>query len=102
MRTSTFHELQALPVLDAAGERIGKVLDVEFDSADWTVKSIIVRLERAAADKLGMHRMLGSVELALKIIHVHAIGDAVVLRDTVEDLARVAPAAADDAAHAAH
>src|SRR4051812_27719745 len=91
--TTTFEALRHLPVLDSTGAHVGKVVDVELEPDGWQVKALIVRLDRAAADQLKLKRLFGSTELALKVIHVHAVGDAVLLRDSLDDLAAIAPEA---------
>ncbi|MBS2030776.1 MAG: PRC-barrel domain-containing protein [Deltaproteobacteria bacterium] len=85
---ATFADLQRLAVIDASGGHLGKVVDLQIDPADWTVKALVVRLERRAAERLGAKRFLAPSLLALKIIHVHAVGDAVLLRETLDELAR--------------
>ena len=86
--TTTFGELRRLSVLDAAGAHLGHVEDVDIDPSDWAVRSLVVRLERHAAERLGAKRFLAPSLVSLKIIHVHAIGDAVLLRETLDELAR--------------
>ena len=90
---TTFHDFKGLAVLDARGEAVGRVVDLEFDPASWSIQALLVHLERGAADKLGLKRLIGTTDLALKIIHVQAVTDTVLLRETLEELAQLAPAA---------
>jgi sporulation protein YlmC with PRC-barrel domain len=88
---TTFHAFKGLAVLDARGEAVGRVVDVEFDPGDWSIQALVVHLERGAAEKLGLKRLIGTTDLALKIIHVQAVTDTVLLRETLDQLAEVAP-----------
>jgi sporulation protein YlmC with PRC-barrel domain len=90
---TTFEALRHLPVIDSGGEHLGRVVDLELEPEGWQVRALIVRLERAAAARLGLRKLFGQSDLALRVIHVHAIGDAVLLRDSLADLARIAPEA---------
>lgn len=94
---TTFHALRNLEVLDAQGVSLGKVVDVELESEGWQVHALVIRLERAAAQRLGMHRLLGSTDLALKVTHVKAVGRAVLLREGLDELRSVAPPAQAEA-----
>ena len=86
MLLSLTTELQDLAVLDALGERVGRIHDVLMDAQSWTVKAIVVRLDRKPADRLGLHSLLGHTDLPLPVLHVHAVSDVVLLRDTLADL----------------
>jgi sporulation protein YlmC with PRC-barrel domain len=99
---TTFHALKNLDVVDAGGLTLGHVVDVELDADEWKIKALIVRLERSVANRLGLHRLIGNSDLALKIVYVHALGDTVLLRDSLDDLARIAPEASAEAEHVRH
>ena len=99
---TTFHDLKNLDVVDSAGTTLGHVIELELDPSDWQIKALIVRLERSVANRLGLHRLIGNSDLALKIVHVHAVGDTVLLRDSIDDLARIAPAANAEAEQVRH
>ena len=90
---TTFHAFKGLAVLDARGEAVGRVVDLEFEPTDWSIQALLVHLERGAADKLGLKRLIGTTDLALKITHVQAVTDTVLLRETIDELAQVAPGA---------
>lgn len=94
---TTFRDFKGLAVIDARGEAVGRVVDLELDPADWTIKALLVHLDRGAAEQLGLQRLIGSTDLALKIIHVHAVTDTVLLRETIAELAQVAPEAKREA-----
>jgi len=98
---TTLHALRHLPVLDANGDDVGRVVDLSLDPETWRVKALVVRVHRRLAGRLGVG-LLGSRLLVLKIIHVHEVGDAVVLRDGLDDLAGVAPVAREEAEHLPH
>ena len=99
---TSFHDLKNLNVVDSGGLHLGHVVDLEIDPDEWRVRALIVRLERGVAARLGLHRLLGSSDMALKIVHVHAVGDTVLLRDSLDDLARIAPEASAEAERARH
>jgi sporulation protein YlmC with PRC-barrel domain len=93
-------ELRKLPVLDAAGRSLGEVADVVVEPEGWIVRALVIRLDRAAAHALGFGWRLEAPELPLSVLHVHEVGDAVILRDTLEQLAGLVrgPAEERDAA----
>lgn len=90
-------KLRGRNVLDARGNLIGKVDDVTFDPATWTVESLVVDLDREAADDLNVKRRMGrDVTLAVTRQRVATVGDAVLLNVNRDDLATLLRRASQD------
>lgn len=99
---TTFKDFKGLAVLDARGESVGRVVDLELEPTEWSIKALLVHLDRAAAEQLGLQRLIGSTDLAIKVIHVKDVTDTVLLRETLAELAAVAPAAKHEAEAVQH
>lgn len=67
-------------VIAADGHLIGEIEDLVFDAGAWRVQALQLKLDKAVADKLGVHRgrfHAGTIELPVEMIQ--SVGDTVVL-----------------------
>jgi sporulation protein YlmC with PRC-barrel domain len=81
MRLS-YEALRGRPVIAAGGRVLGEVADVylEFENNTWRVESLLVKLNRDAADSIGAARSFFRARTApIPVQLVQSIGDTVVL-----------------------
>ncbi len=67
-------------VISADGHLIGEIADLLVDPATWRVESVQLKLNKAIADALGVHRgkfHAGTIELPVEMIQ--SVGETVVL-----------------------
>jgi sporulation protein YlmC with PRC-barrel domain len=80
MRTN-FEELRQRPVVDANGCVIGAVDKLIFDTDDWQVKALRIRLRRSVGAAIGARRSFfraGSIDVPSD--KIQSVGDTVLLR----------------------
>lgn len=80
-------ELRQRAVVDAAGRVIGEVDEVAIDTSSWRVKSLRVKLRRAAGAAIGAEQSIfraGHIDVPTTMIQ--SIDDAVVLRVDAREL----------------
>ena len=79
-------------VITSDGLKIGHVNAILVDEADLRIAALQIKLERAAAEKLGMeHSVLRGALIEVPIAHVQSIGDAVLLSVTLAELRPTQP-----------
>ncbi len=82
-----FAELRQRAVVDAAGRVVGDVDEVAIDTSTWRVKTLRVKLRRAAGAAIGAEQSIfraGHIEVPSDM--VQSVGDAVVLRVDAREL----------------
>lgn len=80
-------ELRERSVVDAAGRVIGEVEEIAIDTSSWRVKTLRVKLRRAAGAAIGAEQSIfraGHIEVPTAMIQ--SVGDAVVLRVDAREL----------------
>jgi sporulation protein YlmC with PRC-barrel domain len=80
-------ELRQRAVVDAAGRVVGDVDEIAIDTSSWRVKTLRVKLRRAAGAAIGAERSIfraGHIEVPSDM--VQSVGDAVVLRVDAREL----------------
>ena len=83
----TFASLHGLKVMSGGGRVIGTIADLELDPELWTITGLVVKLEKHAASELGLRRRLGSSAVVIRVEHVKAISDLVLLKEDLHSLA---------------
>ena len=79
--------LRGRTAIAADGQMIGEVAAVVFDTDDWRVDSLQVKLRKDVADRLGAERSVfraGELEVPTRL--VQSVGDAVLLSVPVDGL----------------
>jgi sporulation protein YlmC with PRC-barrel domain len=82
-----FTELRLRSVVDASGRVVGEVDEVVVDTTSWRVKTLRVKLRRAAGVAIGAEQGIfraGHIEVPSEM--VQSVGDAVVLRVDAREL----------------
>jgi sporulation protein YlmC with PRC-barrel domain len=82
-----FGELRQRAVVDAAGRVVGDVDEIAIDTSSWRVKTLRVKLRRAAGAAIGAEQSIfraGHIEVPSSMIQ--SVGDAVVLRVDAREL----------------
>jgi sporulation protein YlmC with PRC-barrel domain len=82
-----FGELRQRTVVDAGGRVVGDVDEIVIDTSSWRVKTLRVKLRRAAGAAIGAEQSIfraGHIEVPSDM--VQSVGDAVVLRVDARDL----------------
>lgn len=82
-----FGELRQRAVVDAAGRVVGDVDEVAIDTSSWRVKTLRVKLRRAAGAAIGAEQSIfraGHIEVPSNMIQ--SVGDAVVLSIDAREL----------------
>jgi sporulation protein YlmC with PRC-barrel domain len=85
-------DLRGRMAISAEGQVIGEVTALFFDSRDWRVESLQVKLRKEIADHLGVDRSVfraGALEIPVRM--VQAVGDTVVLSIAAEELRELPP-----------
>jgi sporulation protein YlmC with PRC-barrel domain len=87
-REITVGEIRGRKVLDSAGNDLGSVDDVTFDTGDMEIKAFIVKVSREAADRLHLDRpTLGTARLQVSADRLQTIGDNILLNVEQADMA---------------
>jgi sporulation protein YlmC with PRC-barrel domain len=85
--------LRGRTVIAADGQAMGEVSALFLDAASWRVESLLIKLHKDIADRIGASRSMlhaGTVEIPTQMIQ--SVGDAVVLNVPVDELrAAVSP-----------
>jgi sporulation protein YlmC with PRC-barrel domain len=84
--------LRGRTVIAADGQVIGQVSALFLDAASWRVESLLIKLHKDVADRVGASRSMlhaGTVEVPVQMIQ--SVGDAVVLNVPVDELRTVLP-----------
>ncbi len=82
-----FGELRQRAVVDATGRVIGDIDEVAIEPTSWRVKTLRVKLRRAAGAAIGAEQSIfraGHIEVPTAMIQ--SVGDAVVLRVDAREL----------------
>ena len=80
-------ELRQRTVVDAGGRVVGDVDEIAIDTSSWRVKTLRVKLRRAAGAEIGAEQSIfraGHIEVPSDM--VQSVGDAVVLRVDAREL----------------
>jgi sporulation protein YlmC with PRC-barrel domain len=81
-------------VIAADGQAIGEVGALFIDTSAWNVIALQIKLNKAAAEKLGAARsLLRAATLELPVRMVQSVGDAVLLSVPTLELRQLLPAA---------
>ena len=101
-------EIEGKPVLGSNGWKIGKAKDIVFDERTWRVLSLDVELEKDVAREFDMQTHFHKTHVEMNVSYIQAIGDAIILNTSKEDLFKfmvsqqpATPAAAPQVAPAA-
>jgi sporulation protein YlmC with PRC-barrel domain len=80
-------------VIAADGQAIGEVGALFIDTSAWNVIALQIKLNKAAAEKLGAARsLLRAATLELPVRTVQSVGDAVLLSVPTLELRQLLPA----------
>ena len=88
-------------IIAADGQIIGEIAALFLDTNSWLVESLLVKLRKEVADRIGATRGMfhaGTLEMPIRMIQ--SVGDTVVLSVATHDLRDVLPRVDD--ASAAH
>lgn len=97
MRVSD-QDLRGRTVIGADGQAVGEVVSVRFDTDNWTIEALEVRLRKPVAAQLGAsHGMFRPGILALPVGLIQSVGDAIVLAVAVDGLRSAVPARGESA-----
>lgn len=82
--------LRGRTVIGADGQVIGEVSTIFLDAASWRVESVLIKLRKDIADRIGASRsILHSATVEVSTQMIQSAGDAVVLNIPVDDLRAV-------------
>ncbi|MDH2899853.1 MAG: PRC-barrel domain-containing protein [archaeon] len=86
--------MNALDVLDKEviaqdGTKVGKIKDLIFDHASWTVSALVVELEKNIAQEFNVKKALSKTRIRISVHHIQGMSDRIVLRVPREELFRV-------------
>jgi sporulation protein YlmC with PRC-barrel domain len=88
MGSSRSGDVEGMKVFAQAGREIGAVQGLDIDLGDFSIRSMEIKLRREVLESLEMKvPLMGTQTIHLPVEHVEAIGDTVVLRVSVEELA---------------
>lgn len=88
----TDENLRGRTVIASDGVAIGNITALFLDSGTWRVESLLVRLRKDVADRLGTdHSVFRAGALEIPIRMVQSVADAVVLSVVVDELRQVLP-----------
>ena len=91
-------DLRGRTIIGADGQAVGEVVSVRFDTDNWTIEALEVRLRRPAAAQLGASRsVFRPGTLALPVGLIQSVGDAIVLSVAVDGLRGAVPARSESA-----
>jgi sporulation protein YlmC with PRC-barrel domain len=79
-------------IVSSDGQQVGEVDALHFESDEWRVESLHVKLRKDVADNLGATRGVfhaGGVEIPIRM--VQSVGESVVLSVPIDDLRKVLP-----------
>ncbi len=87
----SFHDdLRSKQVVGANGRVLGEVEDLEIDYDTWRVASLVVVVNSSSVADLGVDKPFWShARIRIPIAQVAGATETVVLRATVEELARI-------------
>jgi sporulation protein YlmC with PRC-barrel domain len=86
--------MNALEVLDKEviaqdGSKIGKIKDLIFDHASWTVNALVVELEKNIAQEFNVKKALSRTRIRTSVHHIQGMSDRIVLRIPKQELFRI-------------
>ncbi|HJL16269.1 MAG TPA: PRC-barrel domain-containing protein [Sandaracinaceae bacterium LLY-WYZ-13_1] len=97
-----FSELEGKGVLTQDGREIGEVTDCVVDHAQWSVLTLVVKLERDLLEQFHMKRpMFGTQTVQLPTSYVSGVSDKVVLHKKLEELTTIVREKAEEQQEAA-
>jgi sporulation protein YlmC with PRC-barrel domain len=79
-------EISGKEVIGSEGDKLGKVIDTQFDEKSWKVIALEVHLEKEVAEEHQLRHFLRKTLVLVSVEHIQAVGDKVVLKGTKEDL----------------
>lgn len=86
-RTVQAEVLEKMTVITKDGRELGKVRGVDIDIDNWNVRALAVRLEKSVCEDFGVEpKLIGSYTVHVRVDHVAAVGDTVLLNATLKDL----------------
>ncbi len=86
-----FHSaLRNMTVVGANGRVLGELEDIEIDEQSWRMTNLIVRVRSDAVTELGLEKPFWShARVAVPVDQVSGTSDVILLRASVEDMARM-------------
>jgi sporulation protein YlmC with PRC-barrel domain len=82
--------LLGMEVLGIGGKIIGTVEDINIDTQDWRLPSLIIKIRKDALDLVKTEKcLLGNNRLHISMQHIVDIGDYVMLEVTAEDIGKI-------------
>lgn len=97
-----FSELEGKGVLTQDGREVGEVDDLLLDDGEWTIRTLVVKLERDLLERFHMKKpIFGTQTIQLPTSYVSGVSDKVILHKTLEELVALGQAKADEASGAA-
>jgi sporulation protein YlmC with PRC-barrel domain len=82
-------EIDGKEVIGSEGALLGKVVDVQFDEKNWAVLSVEVHLEKDVAEEHQLRHRLRKTLVLIRVEHIQAVGDKVILKGSKEDLLKL-------------
>jgi sporulation protein YlmC with PRC-barrel domain len=92
-----FGELEGKGVLTQDGREVGAVDDIVIDYEAWTVRTLVVKLERELLEQFHMKKpMFGTQTIQIPVSYVSGVSDKVILQKKLEELTAAAREKAAD------
>jgi sporulation protein YlmC with PRC-barrel domain len=79
-------EIDGKEVIGSEGALLGKVVDIQFDEKTWGVLAVEVHLEKDVAEEHQLRHRLRKTLVLVRVEHIQAVGDKVILKGSKEDL----------------
>jgi sporulation protein YlmC with PRC-barrel domain len=82
--------LRGMEVLGIGGRIVGTVEDINIDTQNWKLPSLIIKIRKDALEMLKMEKcLLGDNRLHISMQHIIDVGDYVMLEVTAEDIGKI-------------
>ena len=86
-----FDEISGKGVLTQDGREVGQVADMVVNHAEWTIRALVVKLDRELLEQFHMKKpMFGSQTIQLPVTYVSGVGDKVILHKQLDELTALA------------
>ncbi len=79
-------ELIGKGVVTTDGALLGKVSDLIIDLGEWSIKELVISLNKEAAQQLGLKKLFGSPKIAVPVSYVSGVRDVISLSTDVASL----------------
>lgn len=82
-----FSDLEGKGVLTQDGRAIGTVSDMMLTDTEWTVTSLVVKIDRDLLEEFGMKKpMFGTQTVLVSVSAVSGVSDKIILRKAFEEV----------------